>query len=162
MIITKKYESSAVNTFKNGNPVEFFTAKGEYLFTKNKKKYLDLVCGSAVTNLGHSHKSHVIAINKVLKTGIFHTGTRLTNQFREELYSKLNSITPDYLNSFHLCNSGSEAVETAIKAAQYYTKKKNIISFSGGYHGRTLGSLSLTHNKKLKESFNTLKNISLS
>ena len=160
MIITKKYESSAVNTFKNGNPVEFFTAKGEYLFTKNKKKYLDLVCGSAVTNLGHSHKSHVIAINKVLKTGIFHTGTRLTNQFREELYSKLNSITPDYLNSFHLCNSGSEAVETAIKAAQYYTKKKNIISFSGGYHGRTLGSLSLTHNKKLKESFNTLKNIS--
>ena len=160
MIITKKYESSAVNTFKNGNPVEFLTAKGEYLFTKNKKKYLDLVCGSAVTNLGHSHKSHVGAINKVLKTGIFHTGTRLTNQFREELYSKLNSITPDYLNSFHLCNSGSEAVETAIKAAQYHTKKKNFISFSGGYHGRTLGSLSLTHNKKLKDSFNTLKNIS--
>ena len=160
MIITKKYESSAVNTFKNGNPVEFLTAKGEYLFTKNKTKYLDLVCGSAVTNLGHSHKSHVGAINKVLKTGIFHTGTRLTNQFREELYSKLNSITPDYLNTFHLCNSGSEAVETAIKAAQYHTKKKNFISFSGGYHGRTLGSLSLTHNKKLKDSFNTLKNIS--
>ena len=159
MKITKKYESSAVNTFKNGSPVEFFTAKGEYLFTKNKKKYLDLVCGSAVTNLGHSHKSHEKAINKVLKTGIFHTGTRLTNQFREELYSKLNFITPSYLNSFHLCNSGSEAVETAIKAAQYYSKKKNIISFSGGYHGRTMGSLSLTHNKKLKDSFHTLKNV---
>jgi len=160
MRITKKYESSAVNTFKNGNPIEFFTGKGEFLYTKNKKKYLDLVCGSAVTNLGHSHISHLKIVKKVLKTGIFHTGTRLTNEFRERLYSKLNSITPSNINSFHLCNSGSEAVETSIKAAQYFTGKKNIISFSGGYHGRTAGSLSLTHNKKIKEPFNTFRNIS--
>ncbi len=159
MKITKKYESSAVNTFKNGNPIDFFYGKGEYLYTKKKNKYLDLVCGSAVTNLGHGHKAHKEIIKKVIKTGIFHTGTRLPNQFRETLYNDLSKILPKYLNTFHLCNSGSEAVETALKAVQYFSGKNSIISFTGGYHGRTAGSLSVTFNKNLKKNFNTFKNI---
>jgi len=159
MKITKKYESSAVNTFKNGNPIDFSYGKGEFLYTKKNKKYLDLVCGSAVTNLGHGHKAHKMAIKQVTKTGIFHTGTRLPNYFRECLYKDLSNILPKYLNTFHLCNSGSEAVETALKAIQFYSGKNNIISFTGGYHGRTAGSLSVTSNYNLKKNFNIFRNI---
>lgn len=159
MKITKKFESSAVNTFKNGNPIDFSYGKSEFLYTKTNKKYLDLVCGSAVTNLGHGHKAHKMAIKQVTKTGIFHTGTRLTNHFRECLYRDLSKILPNYLNTFHLCNSGSEAVETALKAIQFYSGKNNLISFTGGYHGRTAGSLSVTSNINLKKNFNIFKNI---
>ena len=159
MKITKKYESSAVNTFKNGNPIDFSFGKGEFLYTKKNKKYLDLVCGSAVTNLGHGHKAHKEVIKQVSKTGIFHTGTRLPNYFRECLYKDLSNILPKYLNTFHLCNSGSEAVETALKAIQFYSGKNNIISFTGGYHGRTAGSLSVTSNDNLKKNFNIFRNI---
>ena len=159
MKITKKFESSAVNTFKNGNPIDFSYGKSEFLYTKTNKKYLDLVCGSAVTNLGHGHKAHKMAIKQVTKTGIFHTGTRLTNHFRECLYRDLSKILPNYLNTFHLCNSGSEAVETALKAIQFYSGKNSLISFTGGYHGRTAGSLSVTSNINLKKNFNIFKNI---
>lgn len=159
MKITKKYESSALNTFKNGNPIDFSYGKGEFLYTKKNKKYLDLVCGSAVTNLGHGHKAHKEVIKQVSKTGIFHTGTRLPNYFRECLYKDLSNILPNYLNTFHLCNSGSEAVETALKAIQFYSGKNSLISFTGGYHGRTAGSLSVTSNNNLKKNFNIFKNI---
>ena len=94
MKITKKYESSAVNTFKNGNPIDFSRGKGEFLYTKKNKRYLDLVCGSAVTNLGHGHKAHKEVIKQVSKTGIFHTGTRLPNYFRECLYKELSNKVP--------------------------------------------------------------------
>ena len=158
MIITKKFESSAVNTFKIGDPKNFIYGKDEYLYTKQNKKYLDLVCGSAVTILGHGNKEHIKITKKVLKSGIFHTGTRLPNKYREDLYVMLNKVLPKHLDTFHLVNSGSEAVETALKVVQYVTKKKGVISFVGGYHGRTIGALSVTHDKKLRKSFHTLKN----
>ena len=158
MIITKKFESSAVNTFKIGDPKNFIYGKDEYLYTDNKNKYLDLVSGSAVTILGHGNKEHIKITKQVLKSGIFHTGTRLPNKYREDLYLILDKVLPKNINTFHLVNSGSEAVETALKVVQYVTKKTGAISFTGGYHGRTIGALSVTHDKKLRTSFQTLKN----
>jgi len=158
MLITKKFESTAVNTFKTGDPKNFIYGKDEYLYTKQNIRYLDLVCGSAVTILGHGNKEHIKITKKVLKSGIFHTGTRLPNRYREELYVMLNKVLPKHLDTFHLVNSGSEAVETALKVVQYVTKKKGVISFVGGYHGRTIGALSVTHDKKLRKSFHTLQN----
>ena len=90
MLITKKFESSAVNTFKNDNPVNFAYGKKEFLYTKKNIKYLDLVCGSAVTILGHGNTKHKKIAREVINTGIFHTGTRLPNKYREQLYLKLN------------------------------------------------------------------------
>ena len=124
MIITKKFESSAVNTFKIGDPKNFIYGKDEYLYTDNKNKYLDLVSGSAVTILGHGNKEHIKITKQVLKSGIFHTGTRLPNKYREDLYLILDKVLPKNINTFHLVNSGSEAVETALKVVQYVTKKK--------------------------------------
>ncbi len=137
----------------------FHMEKVNFSIQKKNKKYLDLICGSAVTNLGHGHKAHKEAIKQVSKTGIFHTGTRLPNYFRECLYRDLSTILPKYLNTFHLCNSGSEAVETALKAIQFISGKNSLISFTGGYHGRTSGSLSVTANDNLKKNFNIFKNI---
>ena len=128
------------------------------IFIQKNKRYLDLVCGSAVTILGHGNKEHIKITKKVLKSGIFHTGTRLPNKYREELYVMLNKVLPKHLDTFHLVNSGSEAVETALKVVQYVTKKKRCYFFVGGYHGRTIGALSVTHDKKLRKSFHTLGN----
>ena len=94
MLITKKFQSTAVNSFKTGDPKNFIYGKDEYLYTKQNIKYLDLVCGSAVTILGHGNKEHIKITKKVLKSGIFHTGTRLPNKYREELYVMLNKVLP--------------------------------------------------------------------
>ena len=122
MKITKKFESSAVNTFKNGDPIDFIYGKGEYLYTKNNKKYLDLVCGSAVTNLGHGHKAHKDAIKEVIKTGIFHTGTRLPNYFRENLYKKQHTIKNSKTILMYIKMLFFFLIQALIK-----TKKQNIL-----------------------------------
>ena len=84
----------------------------------------------------------------------------MPNKYREQLYLKLNEILPNNLNCFHLANSGAEAVETALKAVQFVTGKKGVISFTGGYHGRTIGALSVTYDKNLRNKFHILtKNI---
>ena len=98
-------------------------------------------------------KEHIKITKQVLKSGIFHTGTRLPNKYREDLYLILHKVLPKNINTFHLVNSGSEAVETALKVVQYVTKKTGAISFTGGYHGRTIGALSVTHDKKLEKVF---------
>ena len=91
LYLTKKFESTAVNTFRlSDTPPIFVRGEGPWLFTEDNQKYLDLVCGSATTNLGHNHPSQKFAISEALKSGIFHTGTRLISPLRSELYSSLS------------------------------------------------------------------------
>lgn len=151
---TRRHESTAVNTFGLGiDPPEFVRGEGACLWTEQGRRYIDLVCGSAVTNLGHGHPAHLAAIRQQLATGILHTGTRLPSGPRAQLYEALGSVLPPQLSAIHLANSGSEAIETAIKAAQYVTGRRNIIAFQGGYHGRTLGALAVTSSQRLREPF---------
>lgn len=155
--ITRQRESSAANTFRTTEtPAVFTTGKGAWLHTAAGERYLDLVCGSATSNLGHGHPAHRVAIERALDTGIIHTGTRLPSPFRAELYERLASILPARLGCFQLVNSGAEAVEAALKAAQYATGRRRFLSFAGGYHGRTLGALSVTHGARIRAPFTTL------
>ena len=152
--VTKVFESTAVNTFKLlDKPPVFMRGEGPWLYTDKDEQYLDLVCGSATSNLGHNHPEHIKAIKEVTKTGIFHTGTRLISPYRAVLYQQLSDFieTPDI--SILLSNSGSESIETAIKITRFITKRQRYISFEGGYHGRTLGALSVTHSEKIKSPF---------
>ena len=152
--VTKVFESTAVNTFRlSDTPPIFIRGEGPWLYSDKDEKYLDLVCGSATSNLGHNHPEHIKAIKEVTKTGILHTGTRLISPFRANLYQQLSDFieTPDI--SIHLSNSGSESIETAIKVTRFITKRQRFISFEGGYHGRTLGALSVTHSEKIKSPF---------
>ncbi len=158
--LTRRHESTAINTFTlSKDPPLFTRGEGPFLFTEDGERYLDLVAGSAVTNLGHGLPAHRAAIERVLEQGIYHTGTRLLNEERAELYGALAKILPPSLSRVHFVSAGTEAVETAIKAAQYHTKRRRIFAFEGGYHGRTVGSLSLTHAEALHNTFMTLEDV---
>ncbi len=160
LALTRRHESSAANTFRLvPNPPVFVRGEGPYLFTATGERFLDLVCGSATTNLGHGHPAHSRAIEAALATGILHTGTRLPSPFRAALYEALVSILPPGLDCVQLVNSGAEAIETAIKVAQFATGRRRIVAFEGGYHGRTLGALSITDNARIRTPFQTLDHL---
>lgn len=160
LAITRQRESAAANTFRTTDrPPVFTSGEGAWLGTATGERYLDLVCGSATTNLGHGHPAHRAAVIRALDTGIVHTGTRLPSPFRAELYERLASILPARLGCIQLANSGAEAVEAALKAAQYATGRRRLLSFAGGYHGRTLGALSVTYSPGIRAPFSTLDRI---
>lgn len=156
--LTRAHESTASNTFRLvPDPSVFVRGGGPWLYTADGGRYLDLVCGSATTSLGHGHPAHVAAIETALASGILHTGTRLPSPFRAALYDRLQAILPQGLTRIQLLNSGAEAVEAAIKAAQFATGRKRLVAFDGGYHGRTLGALSLTSGARIRGAFSLLE-----
>ncbi|MHA1238888.1 MAG: aspartate aminotransferase family protein [Candidatus Odinarchaeia archaeon] len=129
-------------------------AKGEgaILWDVNGEQYIDCVAGHGVNVLGHSHPNVVKAIKEqaerlITAPGIFY------NDIRAIAAKKLAEVTPDGLNKTFYSNSGTEAVETAIKLARKYMGKKEIIAAIGGFHGRTLGALSATWKKEYKAPF---------
>ena len=155
--VTRQHESAAANTFRQtAEPPVFLRGDGPWLHDDRGRKWLDLVCGSATSNIGHNHPAHIAALQEVLATGILHTGTRLPSPFRARLYGELATILPPELSCIQLANSGAEAVEAAIKAAQYATGRKRLMSFEGGYHGRTIGALSLTDGNRIRDPFSLL------
>lgn len=158
--LTRQHESSAANTFRLvPDPPVFVRGDGPHLYTQDGARYLDLVCGSATTSLGHGHPAHKRAIDSALATGVLHTGTRLPSPFRAALYERLVSILPPGLDTIQLVNSGAEAIEAAIKAAQYATGRHRLVAFEGGYHGRTLGALSLTSGERIRKPFPSLEQL---
>lgn len=151
---TRQIESTATNTFRlTATPPLFVRGEGPFLFTEDGMRFVDLVCGSATTSLGHGHPAQIAAIEGVLRSGILHTGTRLPSEPRAALYRALRDHLPAHLEAIHLANSGAEAVEAAIKAAMHATGRKHFVAFEGGYHGRTLGALALTHAAHLRVPF---------
>lgn len=152
--ITRRFETTAANTFRiSDQPPLFVKGEGAYLFSADGVPYLDLVGGSATSLIGHGHEGQKNAILKALDSGILHTGTRLPSPFRADFYTVLAKVLPSHLTRIHLANSGAEAIETAIKVAMWKTKRRRIIAFSGGYHGRTLGALAVTHSEKLRHGY---------
>jgi LysW-gamma-L-lysine/LysW-L-ornithine aminotransferase len=133
-------------------PVVFTNGKGALLWDINGKEYVD--CGSSygVAALGHCHPRIVEAIKAQADQLItLHSG--YYNDKRAEFIQKLVQITPKGLDKAFLSNSGAESVECAIKLARKATGKPEIIALMGGYHGKTMGALSLTWDKKYREPF---------
>jgi len=115
-------------------------AKGCRLEDMEGKSYLDFMAGVAVCSLGHSHPSYIAAIKDQLDrvaVGSFTTENRVA------LLSLIASLTPGELNRTQLYSGGAEAVEAAVRLAKSYTKKFEILSFWGGFHGKTGGVLGL-------------------
>lgn len=158
--VTRRHESSSANTFRlTDEPPVFVKGEGCWLFDESGDAYLDMVCGSSTTNLGHAHPALQKAAAKALNSGIVHTGTRLPSPFRAELYERLSQILPNELHCIQLLNSGAEAIETAIKVCQFATRRQHLAAFKGGYHGRTLGALSITDGERIRQRFSTLDSI---
>ena len=154
LAFTKLAESTAVNTFGLcQEPPVFCRGEGASLFDASGRQYIDLVCGSAVTSFGYGAPWQIEAIKQASSTGVLHTGTRLPSPFRAEFYELLGKLMPAQLSAVHLSNSGAEAMETAVKAAQLSTGRSSVISFYGAYHGRTAGALALTASRRAHEGF---------
>jgi 4-aminobutyrate aminotransferase len=107
--------------------------------------YLDFMAGIAVASTGHSHPKVVKAIEEQARKFLHICGSDFYYEPMTELVEKLCRLSPGASpKKVFLTNSGTEAVEAAIKLARYSTKRQHIIAFHGAFHGRTLGSLSLT------------------
>jgi len=128
-------------------PPLFVSGAGTWLTGAEGKRYLDFACGSGTTVLGHSHPAVKRAILKQLDTGVTHLGPHFHAPVQIRLMEQLASVLPAELDVFHPVTNGTEAVEAALKAAIHVTGRRRFIAFEGAYHGRTLGSLALSHAK---------------
>jgi 4-aminobutyrate aminotransferase len=120
--------------------------------------FLDFAAGIAVVATGHCHPEVVAAIQKQAAELIHMSGTDFYYPNMVELAEKLAAIAPGKEpKRVYFGNSGTEAVEAAIKLAKYYTKRDMLIAFHGAFHGRTMGSLSLTASRSVqRKGFGTL------
>jgi len=128
--------------------LEIDSAKGIYIKGKDGKAYMDMISGIAVNSLGHGNSR----INEALKRQIDkHLHVMVYGEFIQEsqllLSKNLRKLLPSQLDGLYIVNSGAEAIEAAIKLCKAYTGRKNILSFSGAYHGSTNGALSISSNK---------------
>lgn len=132
-------------------------AEGIYIYDKNGKQYIDMIAGVAVTNVGHRHPHIQNAIKKQLDK---HLHVMVYGEFIQDsplaFSNKLTSILPTELNCVYPVNSGTEANEAAIKLVKRVTKRTEIISFRGSYHGSTNGSLSISGNETKKRAYRPL------
>jgi LysW-gamma-L-lysine/LysW-L-ornithine aminotransferase len=117
--------------------------------------YLDCATGHGVAILGHAHPEIVAAIQNQAATLVTCTDTYF-NDVRARFFSKLDTVTPAGMQRVFLCNSGAESVEGALKFARYTTGRAGVVAAMRGFHGRTMGALSATHNPKYKEPFEPL------
>lgn len=133
-------------------PVVFESGSDIYLFDSNGMKYTDLYGGHCVSILGHSPNSVIEALNKQSRELMFYSNV-VYNPARAKAAKKLVEMSPEGFDRVFFCNSGTEANENAIKIAWIVTGKHHIVSTIGGWHGRTLASLSVTHSPKLRNPF---------
>lgn len=137
--------------------LEIVSADGNYQYDTKGKKYLDLISGIAVSNLGHNHPEIKKAITTQLDS---HLHLMVYGEFVQspqvKLATALSEILPENLSSVFFTNSGSEAVEGALKLAKRFTGRTEIISCKNAYHGATHGALSIIGSEEWKNSFRPL------
>ena len=137
--------------------IEVEKAEGVYLFGPNGETYMDLISGIGVSNVGHRHPKVLSAIHHQLDKYLHLMVYGEYVQSPQALLAKaLCDTLPDHLDNVYLVNSGSEAVEGAMKLAKRYTGKPNFISCVDAYHGSSHGSLSVGGNEIFKRAYRPL------
>ena len=124
--------------------------EGVWIYSDDGRKYLDLYGGHAVAATGHSHPHVVHAIKDQAEKLLFYSNL-VYSDARARAASKLVSIAPAALTKAFFCNSGTEANENAMRMARMATGRENVISFAGGFHGRTADAISATFLGKYRE-----------
>lgn len=137
--------------------VEIVKAEGVWMYGPSGEKYLDLISGVSVSNTGHRHPRVIKAIKDQIDSYLHLMVYGEMIQSPQVRYAeKLISILPEGLESCYFVNSGSEAIEGALKLAKRYTGKSRIISFRNSYHGSTHGALSVQGSETYKNAFRPL------
>ncbi|MEO5572103.1 MAG: aspartate aminotransferase family protein [Bacteroidia bacterium] len=137
--------------------LEIIKAEGMELTDVNSKKYIDLISGISVSNVGHRHPKVVEAIKKQLDNymHLMVYGEYVLSP-QTLLAKALCDLLPQNLNSCYFVNSGTEAIEGAMKLAKRYTGRTEIMAFKNAYHGSTQGALSLMSDEYFKNAFRPL------
>jgi acetylornithine aminotransferase/acetylornithine/N-succinyldiaminopimelate aminotransferase len=131
-------------------PIAAERGEGVWIYTSDGDKYLDLYGGHAVAGTGHCHPHVVNAIRKQAGELLFYSNL-VYSSARARAAEKLVSIAPEALTKTFFCNSGTEANENAMRMARMATGREKIITFSGGFHGRTADAISATFLGKYRE-----------
>lgn len=129
--------------------------EGAYLWDEEGRQYIDCTAGIGVANIGHSHPALAEAISRqaaqlVTCPELFY------NDRRAEYLERLGAVLPEGFERVFLCNSGTEAVEAALKFARFSTGRTEFVAMMRGFHGRTMGSLSATYKKGYRTPFEPL------
>ena len=137
--------------------IEVDRAEGIYIYDKAGKAYMDMISGVAVNNIGHRHPKVIEAIQNQLDR---HLHVMVYGEFvqdaQNEMAKELIDLLPQKLNCVYTVNSGTEAIEAALKLAKRYTGRTEIVSFRGSYHGSTHGSMSVSGNEIKKQAYRPL------
>lgn len=128
---------------------------GAHLWDAQGNQYIDCAAGHGVVNVGHAHPHVAKAIAEQASRLITCAGS-FPNDRRSELFERLVEVMPEGLSRVFFCNSGAEANEAAIKFARISTGRSGVVATMRGFHGRTMGALSATWDKKYREPFSPL------
>ena len=149
-----KYQAQTTN-----HPIslEVSHAIGSYIYTKDKKKYLDFVAGVSASNLGHKNKKILNAVkNQIEKYWHVMVYGEFVQESSVKLCELISKHLPDPLSVTYLTNSGTEAIEAAMKLSKRVTGRTKIISANNGYHGNTQGAMSVMGFEKRKRAYRPL------
>jgi acetylornithine/N-succinyldiaminopimelate aminotransferase len=147
--ITELEEQFQLATYKK-MPIVAERGEGCWIYTNDGERYLDLYGGHAVAGTGHCHPHVVKAIKRQADDLLFYSNL-VYSEARARAAEKLVSIAPKSLTKAFFCNSGTEANENAMRMARMATGRENVITFGGGFHGRTADAISATFLGKYRE-----------
>ena len=137
--------------------LEVDRAEGIFIYDKSGKSYMDMIAGVAVNNIGHNHPKVVKALKEQIDR---HLHVMVYGEFIQDAQlnfaRKLASRLPEQLNCVYTVNSGTEAIEAALKLVKRVTGRTELVSFRGSYHGSTHGSMSVSGNEVKKQAFRPL------
>ena len=147
--IAASEEQFQLATYKK-MPVAAERGEGVWIYTSEGEKYLDLYGGHAVAGTGHCHPHVVKALRDQAEKLLFYSNL-VYSEVRARAAEKLVSVAPDQLTKAFFCNSGTEANENAMRMARMKTGREKIVTFSGGFHGRTADAISATFLGKYRD-----------
>jgi 4-aminobutyrate aminotransferase/(S)-3-amino-2-methylpropionate transaminase len=148
------FESPGVSSIAAGHiPIFWEEAKGCNVLDSDGNRYLDLSAAFTVCGVGHRNDRIVSALKSQVDKLIHGQGAVHPNSIRLHLVRKLAEVTPEGLTKAIVLSTGAEAVEVAVKTAVLYTRGKGILSFHGGFHGKTTGALAVTSRRSYRNPF---------
>ena len=148
-------EDSLLVPLYNKREVALVRGAGMHVWDGDGKQYIDLTSNYGVNILGHCHPALTEAIVRQAQT-LTNCHAAFYSEPRARLLEALDRVYPAELTRFFFCNSGAEAVEACLKFARAVSERRNVVAARKAYHGRTMGALPATHDKKYREPYEPL------
>jgi 4-aminobutyrate aminotransferase len=154
--LQKRFDDIIAPVIAFDHDIEITEGKGSWVTAADGTQYLDFACGIATTNLGHRPDAVVAAAQAQLNK-LWHAGGAFLYEPIVEAAEAIVDVAPDGIDKILFMNSGAEAVEASVKLARKVSGRQGIITFRGGFHGRTMGSVTYTTSKaKYRQGYHPL------